>query len=193
MKPKRETIRHREAFEYYWSMGADRTLTAVAEKFGVSETAAKGWSVAFEWRDKVNLRDNKVADVISNKNINEAVKARRQLVVLARASLAQYARELKAGNIKFVASDLERLGSLLLLLVGEAEKPENSREFKTNMRELAKSLVESIEETPRNKPFLDHVRRHYAVEVRDNRVGGEGGERGAVGAADAEGPVAGSA
>ncbi|MBA7491670.1 hypothetical protein ES702_02218 [subsurface metagenome] len=40
-----ENLKHREAaFEYYYGLGSDRSLSKVARQFKVSETNIKEWS-----------------------------------------------------------------------------------------------------------------------------------------------------
>ncbi len=60
-KPTKETLRHSQAFEFYYLLGQDRSLEAVARKFSVSPSAAHGWSMAFSWARRVEERDREMA------------------------------------------------------------------------------------------------------------------------------------
>jgi len=73
-KLQSETLRHRGAFNFYYLLGEKRSLQAVARKFHVSRQAIGGWSVAFNWRERVLQRDRSNAQAIEEKtdlNIQE--------------------------------------------------------------------------------------------------------------------------
>lgn len=57
----KEELRHREAFEYYYSLGDTRTLPQVNQKFKVSLTSIKRWSGSFNWQDRVFQRDLEIS------------------------------------------------------------------------------------------------------------------------------------
>ena len=48
-----ETLRHQQAFEYYYMLGANRNYSKVAEHFGVSNVSVTKWADAFGWKNKV--------------------------------------------------------------------------------------------------------------------------------------------
>jgi len=52
----KETLRHREAFEYYYVLGNDRSYPQVASKFTVSLTSVKKWAKEFNWQQRVQDR-----------------------------------------------------------------------------------------------------------------------------------------
>lgn len=72
----RETLRQREAFEYYYSLGEGRTLKAVAQQFGVHPRTTYRWSKEFGWADRIAKRDQEIADMISEKR-KAAILSRR--------------------------------------------------------------------------------------------------------------------
>ena len=62
-----ENQRHREAFEYYLTLGNDRTLAKVAEHFNVSESQAMQWSWVFRWTDRIRKFENRnISQVIED-------------------------------------------------------------------------------------------------------------------------------
>lgn len=63
-----ETLRHQKAFEYYYSLGHDRTYPKVASQFTVSRTSIKNWAKAFNWQQRVQERDMKNAKKNRRKN-----------------------------------------------------------------------------------------------------------------------------
>jgi len=57
----KETLRHKEAFEYYYNLGEKRGLREVTQNFNITLTAVANWSKAFNWQERVAIRDNEVA------------------------------------------------------------------------------------------------------------------------------------
>ena len=110
-----ETIRHKEAFEYYYALGSSRSIPQVCQNLSVSIPAVKNWSKAFNWQDRVIQRDienSKQLEIKTNKFVIDEKENYRKII-----RDAIRGREiLNAKNIK----DLEILVKLDLLLMGEA-------------------------------------------------------------------------
>jgi len=51
----KEKLKHKEAFEYYYSLGENRGLRKVAQKFNKTLTAVANWSKAFNWQDRIEI------------------------------------------------------------------------------------------------------------------------------------------
>ena len=54
---RRESLRHSEAFEYYYSLGDKRTLKKVCIKFNVSAQSTSAWVRKFGWRQRIKERN----------------------------------------------------------------------------------------------------------------------------------------
>lgn len=110
-----ETLQHKEAFEYYYSLGDNRSLPQVAQKFTVSTTSLKKWSGAFNWQERVLQRDIEIGKKLVTKTnttvLNEKAKYRR-LIQDAIAGMG----DIKVETVK----DYEIMVKLDLLLMGEA-------------------------------------------------------------------------
>ena len=110
-----ESLRMKEAFEYYYSLGDKRSLQQVAKKFTVSETSARKWSAAFNWQERVVQRDIEISKGLEKKTnttiLNEKANYRR----IIREAIASMGT-IEPKNAK----DLETLVKLDLLLMGEA-------------------------------------------------------------------------
>lgn len=50
IKVRRERTRHKTAFEYYYSLGSERSHEKVATHFSCSVQAVKQWSRSFQWK-----------------------------------------------------------------------------------------------------------------------------------------------
>ena len=58
---KKETLKHQEAFDYYYSLGDDRSYAKVAEQFNVTVCTVTKWAGSFSWQRRVVERDRKIA------------------------------------------------------------------------------------------------------------------------------------
>ncbi len=68
----KETLRHKDAFEYYYSLGSGRNYYATATKFKVSKSAIGKWGQAFHWQERVEQRDIEIGRELPTKT-NETV------------------------------------------------------------------------------------------------------------------------
>ena len=63
----KETQRHKDAFEYYYALGYKRSCPQVGRKFAVSDNSAKKWHKAFNWSERIMLRDTKISKNVEKK------------------------------------------------------------------------------------------------------------------------------
>ena len=123
--PKTETLRHQQAFDYYYSLGDKRSSQAVAKQYAVSHAAARQWCTAFKWKDRVVERDEIVANAIAKHAIDETIKDRKQILDTCQMVMADFAKRAHPkykGDNKIIIStgiDYERMAKLYLLLMGE--------------------------------------------------------------------------
>ena len=126
----KETLRHQEAFEYYYGLGESRSCRAVADRFTVSETSAKKWKSQFGWESRIAERDAKNAQALAKKTDTTIVAQKAKYLKIVRAAIANVVRDNTdaSGNLTLpktkTARDftdvVERLTKLDLLLSGEA-------------------------------------------------------------------------
>lgn len=121
----RETLRHQEAFNYYYSLGEKRSIPQVAQRYTVSVAAVKKWSRAFNWQERVEQRDIENSRCMEEK-VNEtivATKANYRKII--KVAIARWVQKFKVHEIDpDSVPDLERLVKLDLLLMGEATERE---------------------------------------------------------------------
>jgi hypothetical protein len=135
-----ESLQHKEAFEYYYSLGEERSLLKVAPKFTVSTTSLKKWSAAFNWQDRVIQRDIEISKGLEKKTnstiINEKANYRR---IIREAIQSMGDIDVKC------AKDLETLVKLDLLLMGEStEKTDNKVSIDNVSLEDKLKMIEKI-------------------------------------------------
>ena len=77
---KRETPRHAEAFEYYYSLGDNRSWEKVADEFNVSVTSIQRWNDSFNWQARVEIRNNEINKAIEARSKKENVDKRARMI-----------------------------------------------------------------------------------------------------------------
>lgn len=108
-----ETLRQKEAFEYYYGRGNSRSCRQVAEQFQVSERTVFNWSSQFKWQEKIRMRDIQNAQKLEQKTDDTILEARHKYLGLIKATLQKYEGALLSGDIKINSvNDLERLAHL---------------------------------------------------------------------------------
>ena len=140
----KETIKHREIFEYYYSVHGTQGLRDVAQKYHVSLTSLGNWSKAFNWQERIEQRDIENGKRLEQKT-NEAVidsKAnyRKEIKVslsVLKASLNDLIEKMKKNDNKAVieintldqlnifTNMYEKMVKLDMLLMGESTENAN--------------------------------------------------------------------
>lgn len=105
----KEQGHHTKAFEYYYSLGDERTYPQVAEKFGVSIQSIKLWGRKFDWRKKLSEREVEVARAMATKSIDAEVSSRSRNKQLIQLALVQLAKAIAEGKVRMNLADLDRL------------------------------------------------------------------------------------
>jgi hypothetical protein len=149
-----ETLRQREAFEFYYSLGDSRNLKKVAQEFGVSDRTVEIWSKKYGWQERVVQKNIEVGKLLSDRMNEEIVTEKARYRALIKVVINDVVSSLKEkdGTIKVKSiQDLERLIKLDLLLMGEATENTSSTVSQSvtmtaEDREDLKTVVESIRE-----------------------------------------------
>lgn len=140
-----ETLRCIEAFEYYYSLGLDRSYDKVAEQFDVATNTVARWGKSFNWRKRVIARDLEMGKKLREKNETTLLDEKENYRKIIKASLASYIAELKEGNIKVTrVKDVIDLIELDLRLMGEDVSKNNMSDETTNTIEQLINSMRSI-------------------------------------------------
>jgi len=117
----KETLRHKEAFEFYYAAGQGRNLASVAVQHGVSEKSVATWSKTFDWQARVEQRDMENARRLQKSTDETVVSVKAKYRKIVGAAISDFVTRLRGGQVKVDSvNDLERLIKLDLLLMGEA-------------------------------------------------------------------------
>ena len=136
----KETLRHKEAFEYYYSLGDKRNSSSVAVQYKVSERSIFKWSKNFNWQERIEQRDIEVSRGLEDKtnetiiNIKAGFKAEIKVQLnIFKVMLNKLIEKFKNGemieikkieDLKVVTDSYEKLIKLYLTLIGEASEIE---------------------------------------------------------------------
>ena len=132
----RETIKHTEAYEYYYNLSDKRSLRSVARKFNVSVQSISKWNKNFNWQKRVEQRDienaksleKKTNQTVVNSKADYRAEIKSQLGIL-KALLNKVIKDIKEGSafnivnvneLKDIINSYEKLSKLDLLMMGEA-------------------------------------------------------------------------
>jgi hypothetical protein len=160
----KETLKHTQAFEYYYSLGEKRSLPQVARKFTISETSVKKWSQAFSWQDKLQCRDERVAYELEKKNIAKIVEDKTKILDTIRALFNQFELGLKPERVVKIKdsdgiekevyapkvevskiSDYTKLVKTYLMLTENIKSIPSMPTSKYSMEDMRKKLFAKIE------------------------------------------------
>lgn len=96
----RETKRIVQMFEYYYTLGEDRKLQAVADNFNISLTSVRKYSKQFNWDGRIEERDSQVLRELRDRNNEELVDNLDLYRKVIKASVADYIKRLKDKKVK---------------------------------------------------------------------------------------------
>lgn len=117
----KEKLKHKEAFEYYYSLGDKRTLKKVALQYTCSVPGVKKWSKAFNWQDRIELRDMNNGKKLEAKTDKAIVNSKADYRALIKKVVKEFEQRLKDKKIVISKTgDLAEMAKLDLLMMGEA-------------------------------------------------------------------------
>lgn len=119
---KKENQRHKRAFEYYYAMGQRRNLRDVAKEFDTTLTTVHNWSKSFDWKSRIELRDNEVSKMMEKKTNETIVDIKAKYHTFLKAMIAQAIEDFKKKDLKIETPlDLIRIMQMDLELMGEGD------------------------------------------------------------------------
>ena len=107
-----ETLKHTKAFEYYYSLGDERTLTQVGKKFKVSGGTLGKWSAKFKWGDRVQARDKAIGVRLKYESDKDTTETRRNILKIIRTLVTNALVEDEDGNVKIKGIEIKSIAEL---------------------------------------------------------------------------------
>ena len=77
---KKESLVHREAFEFYYKGGSERSYAKVSKQFNTSITSVNRWSQSFKWMERIVERERRIGDNVAAKIESLEIKSREDMV-----------------------------------------------------------------------------------------------------------------
>lgn len=127
-------VRAREAFEYYYLLGFNRSQKLVAEKFNVSLGTVAKWATRDNWMERVRERDAKNMEMVAAADDKAYVEQMRQYKKAVSDSVDTFIKNLQANKVSVNSvKDLDKLVRLDLelsdrILVNDNNKLASIRE-----------------------------------------------------------------
>lgn len=119
---KTERDIHRQAFEYYYAMGSDRNLREVAKQFDKTLTSVHNWSISFDWKSRIELRDAETSKLLEKKTNETIVDIKAKYHTFLKAMIAKAIEDFKAKDLRIETPlDLVRIMQMDLELMGEGD------------------------------------------------------------------------
>jgi hypothetical protein len=126
----RETLKHQQAFEYYYMLGPERSLGKVASQFGISRPTATMWSQKLGWDQRIIERDNKNMQAIRERNDEDVISNMESYRKIIKASVGDYIKRLKDGKVKIdTVRDFTQLVKLDMELSGYVAQIEKEQKI----------------------------------------------------------------
>lgn len=97
---KKETLRHQEAFDFYYSLGDDRSYAKVAEQFNVTVGTVTKWAGSFSWQRRVVERDRKIALQMQREMDKQILQDKKNYRKIIQATINKYVENFKAGKVE---------------------------------------------------------------------------------------------
>ncbi len=110
---REESALIREAFNFYYSLGEDRTYAKVAVKFKRSVSAVQKWGGSFKWSERITERDEKIRRNVAERAVieKEVNHVERDIKILGRAIL-EHAKAIQEGKLKLSLGDMVKMMEL---------------------------------------------------------------------------------
>lgn len=123
MAKPRESSKHLDAFELYYTLGDNRSYAKVAEQFKVSIGTVNRWASKYSWQRRVVERDHKIALQLQRETDKQILEDKKIYRKLIRASLQSYMDNLKNNKINVNnIKDFVRLANLDIKFMESLDK-----------------------------------------------------------------------
>jgi len=114
----KETLKNIEAFEYYYTLGSNRSYSAVAEYIGVSRRTIEKWGKALGWQSRVEQRDKENGKRLEEITDEAIIEEKLRYHKIIKVGINSFLTNLKEGKVDIDnVRDFSTLVKLDLLLL----------------------------------------------------------------------------
>lgn len=117
----KEQPHHLRAFEYYYSLGEQRSYERVATEMTVAPSTVKLWARSFGWQDRLRERNLEIAREVAGRTMTDEVSRRERSLQIVHLAMVQLAKAIAEGEVKMTLADLDKLIRLEAFLCDEPE------------------------------------------------------------------------
>jgi hypothetical protein len=119
-----ETLQHRDAFNYYYSLGSGRSANEVGKKFGVTGNSVYNWALSFDWERRIRERDKELGDKLDAQSKASILEQRAKIAAGIKALIDRAFIPMPDGTLFPTfhiesAQDFERVARMFQLITGE--------------------------------------------------------------------------
>jgi len=102
-----ETKRHGDAFDYYYSLGNERSCQKVATELSISRTSVQKWKKAFNWKERIIQRDLEINKKVEEKTNDAIVNTKADYRAMIKERLASI--DVESGYLKTAYGTAKKL------------------------------------------------------------------------------------
>jgi len=124
--PVAESPKMLEAYNHFIKLGNNRTLTAVARQFEMSESWVNVIAKTFNWWSKAQNWDRKIAGADLDDFAKKLIKSKKENLEIIRGAKIRYAEKLKLKRVDITGSEMNKfMLTEYLTLGGVTERTED--------------------------------------------------------------------
>lgn len=125
MSNLKESATQAKAFIFYFELGDDRSIEAVANEFGKTKKTIYKWSHTYRWKERCALKQQEINEKLLEHHVDLIVNMNADFLHLINKSMAIFSTNLHAGNVEVkTVLDFKNLVEMFKKVAGEPEKIE---------------------------------------------------------------------
>lgn len=135
-----------QAFEIYYDMGKNRSLTKLADKLDYSPQTVAKWSHEFNWQNRIAERDKQNLALMRRQRLEESEKMRTIYQQSIRKVLTeQFLKPLQSGKLKMDLNDYGDVRRMIELDMSLEKIDRDTEKFTNSESQLTDEDIKVIE------------------------------------------------
>lgn len=135
-----------QAFEIYYDMGKNRSLTRLADTLDYSPQTVAKWSQEFNWQNRIAERDKQNLALMRRQRLEESEKMRTLYQQAIRKVLSdQFLKPLQSGTLRMDLHDFNDVRSMMQLDMTLENVDRNDERYDDKTKELTEEEAKVIE------------------------------------------------
>lgn len=135
-----------QAFEIYYDMGKNRSLTRLADTLDYSPQTVAKWSHEFNWQNRIVERDRQNLALMRRQRLEESEKMRTVYQQAIRKVLSdQFLKPLQEGRLRMDLRDLADVRNMMQLDMTLENVDRNDERYENSEKELSEEEAKVIQ------------------------------------------------